>query len=59
MALRIVVFEILTMSMSFLLGYVKKHAKECYEEGQRPRKLLILIMFGIICLILLGIEVTQ
>ena len=50
-------FEFLTVTMSLLLGYVKKHTAECYDEGLVPRKPMILILFGLMCMGLVAIAV--
>ena len=52
-------FEFLTVSMSVLLGYVMKHTEECYDVGLTPRKPLILILFGLMCLGLVAIAVMK
>ena len=40
----------LSGSLPFLLGYIKKHARDCFEEPDRPRKMLILLLFSFIIL---------
>ena len=45
--------------MSVLLGYVMKHTEECYDVGLTPRKPLILILFGLMCLGLVAIAVMK
>ena len=40
----------LSGSLPFLLGYIKKHARDCVEEPERPRKMLILLLFSFIIL---------
>ena len=52
-------FEFLTVTMSVLLGYVIKHTEECYDDGLTPRKPLILILFGLMCLGLVAIAVMK
>ena len=54
-----IAFEFLYMAMNFLLSYVKKHAEECYEECQTPRKLLILVIFSFVSLGLVGSGVIK
>ena len=40
----------LSGSLPFLLGYIKKHARDCFEEPERPRKMLILLLYSFIIL---------
>ena len=40
----------LSGSLPFLLGYIKKHARVCFEEPERPRKMLILLLYSFILL---------
>ena len=35
----------LSGALPFLLGYMKKHARECFEQAEGPRKRNILILF--------------
>ena len=53
------VFEFLSMAMTFLLGYVKTYAEECYEECQAPRKLLILVICSFVSLGQVGSAVMK
>jgi len=40
----------LSGSLPFLLGYIKKNAGDCFEEPERPRKMLILLLYSFILL---------
>ena len=46
-----IIFETLSIAITYLLGYLKQHAKDCYEESAKPRKIKILVLF-------IGIEST-
>lgn len=40
----------LSGSLPFLLGYMKKHARDCFEEVEKPRKMHILLLYIFILL---------
>ena len=54
-----IVYELLSVTMSFLLGYIKEHATESYKGSLTPRKPLILVVFFLVCLGLVGVMVIK
>ncbi len=54
-----IVYEFLSLAMSFLLGYIKKNAIECYKGSQTPGRPLILVIFFLVCLGFVGLTVIK
>ena len=54
-----IVYELLSVTMSFLLGYMKEHATESYKGSLTPRKPLILVVFFLVCLGMVGVTVIK
>ena len=54
-----IVYEFLSVTMSFLLGYIKENATECYKGSQTPGKPLILVLFFLVCLGWVGLTVIK
>ena len=54
-----IVYELLSVTMSFLLGYIKEHAPDSYKGSLTPRKPLILVVFFLVCLGLVGVMVIK
>ena len=54
-----IVYELLSVTMSFLLGYIKEHATESYKGSLTPRKPLILVVFFLVCLGMVGVTVIK
>ena len=52
-----IVYENLSVSMSFLLGYMKENAIEFYKGSQTPGRPLILVVFFLVCLGYIGLTV--
>ena len=54
-----IVYEFLSVTMSFLLGYMKENATECYKGSQTPGKPLVLVVFFLVCLGFVGNTVIK
>ena len=54
-----IVYEFLSVTMSFLLGYIKDNAPECCKGSQTPRRPLILVVFFLVCLGFVGNTVIK
>ena len=54
-----IVYEFLSVAMSFLLGYMKENAIEFYKGSQTPGRPLILVVFFIVCLGFVGLSVIK
>ena len=59
LVLQMMILEILSASVPHLLGYLKVHAKDCYNESEMPRKTGILLLFITIGLVLSGAMVCN
>ena len=55
----VIVYEFLSVTMSFLLGHIKENATECYNGSQTPGKPLILVVFFLACLGYIGLPVIK